>query len=187
MRAQPLNYDSWFDYIRLEESAGDIERTREVRWSRAAAWRAASARPPASALAQSRFPVCMHTTAAASASPPRRCSQLALRQVYERAISNVPPAPEKRYWQRYIYLWIKYALFEELEAGERSPRQLAPPPPTIPSTCSWRWVWQCGCGGQRTVRAAFQAPPNTGVHVLFLLRRGRGARAQSHILSCIFA
>lgn len=39
-------------------------------------------------------------------------------QVYERAISNVPPAPEKRYWQRYIYLWIKYALFEELEAGE---------------------------------------------------------------------
>ena len=40
-------------------------------------------------------------------------------QVYERAISNVPPAPEKRYWQRYIYLWIKYALFEELEAGER--------------------------------------------------------------------
>jgi hypothetical protein len=38
--------------------------------------------------------------------------------VYERAIANVPPAAEKRYWQRYIYLWIKYALFEELEAGE---------------------------------------------------------------------
>lgn len=31
MRANPLNYDGWFDYIRLEESAGDIERTREVR------------------------------------------------------------------------------------------------------------------------------------------------------------
>ncbi len=38
--------------------------------------------------------------------------------MYERAIANVPPAAEKRYWQRYIYLWIKYALFEELEAGE---------------------------------------------------------------------
>jgi crooked neck len=25
--------------------------------------------------------------------------------VYERAIANVPPADEKRYWQRYIYLW----------------------------------------------------------------------------------
>jgi crooked neck len=67
VRRSPLNYDGWFDYIRLEESAGDIDRTREV---------------------------------------------------YERAIANVPPAPEKRYWQRYIYLWIKYALFEELEAGE---------------------------------------------------------------------
>ena len=40
------------------------------------------------------------------------------RQVYERAIANIPPAPEKRYWQRYIYLWINYALFEELEAQD---------------------------------------------------------------------
>ncbi len=38
--------------------------------------------------------------------------------MYERAIANVPPAPEKRYWQRYIYLWIKYALWEELEAED---------------------------------------------------------------------
>lgn len=33
-------------------------------------------------------------------------------------MSNVPPAPEKRYWQRYIFLWIKYALWEELDAGD---------------------------------------------------------------------
>lgn len=26
----PLNYDSWFDYIRLEEAAGDHEKVREV-------------------------------------------------------------------------------------------------------------------------------------------------------------
>lgn len=49
-------------------------------------------------------------------------SQLAclaqVREVYERAIANVPPAPEKRYWQRYIYLWIRYALWEELEAED---------------------------------------------------------------------
>jgi crooked neck len=63
VRKNPLNYDSWFDYIRLEESVGNKERTREV---------------------------------------------------YERAIANVPPAEEKRYWQRYIYLWINYALYEEL-------------------------------------------------------------------------
>ncbi|CAK9235774.1 unnamed protein product [Sphagnum jensenii] len=41
-----------------------------------------------------------------------------IHEVYERAIANVPPADEKRYWQRYIYLWINYALYEELEAED---------------------------------------------------------------------
>ncbi|KAJ4974527.1 hypothetical protein NE237_007701 [Protea cynaroides] len=41
-----------------------------------------------------------------------------IREVYERAIANVPPAAEKRYWQRYIYLWINYALYEELDAED---------------------------------------------------------------------
>lgn len=27
----PLNYDAWFDYIKLEESTGNLERIREVR------------------------------------------------------------------------------------------------------------------------------------------------------------
>lgn len=39
-------------------------------------------------------------------------------QVYERAIANVPPVAEKRYWRRYIYLWVNYALFEELQAED---------------------------------------------------------------------
>lgn len=39
-----------------------------------------------------------------------------VREVYERAIANVPPIPEKRHWKRYIYLWVNYALYEELEA-----------------------------------------------------------------------
>lgn len=38
--------------------------------------------------------------------------------MYERAISNIPPIAEKRFWRRYIYLWINYALFEELEAQD---------------------------------------------------------------------
>ncbi|XP_013617977.1 PREDICTED: crooked neck-like protein 1 [Brassica oleracea var. oleracea] len=71
VRKSPLNYDAWFDYVRLEEeeasSVGDKERVREV---------------------------------------------------YERAIANVPPANEKRYWRRYIYLWINYALYEEIEAED---------------------------------------------------------------------
>ncbi|CAH8389536.1 unnamed protein product [Eruca vesicaria subsp. sativa] len=70
VRKKPLNYDAWFDYIRLEEeeaSLGDKERVREV---------------------------------------------------YERAIGNVPPANEKRYWRRYIYLWVNYALYEEIESED---------------------------------------------------------------------
>ncbi|QHO18670.1 Crooked neck-like protein [Arachis hypogaea] len=70
VRKNPLNYDSWFDYIRLEESVGNKERIREV---------------------------------------------------YERAIANVPPAEEKRFWQLYIYLWINYALYEELDAEDVDP------------------------------------------------------------------
>ncbi|KAK9845191.1 hypothetical protein WJX84_006146 [Apatococcus fuscideae] len=67
VKQDPLNYDAWFDYIRLEESAGDQDKIREV---------------------------------------------------YERAIGNVPPALEKRFWQRYIYIWINYALWEELGADD---------------------------------------------------------------------
>lgn len=40
------------------------------------------------------------------------------REVYERAISNVPPSQEKRHWRRYVYLWIYYALYEELIAKD---------------------------------------------------------------------
>ncbi|GBC00313.1 hypothetical protein RclHR1_03810002 [Rhizophagus clarus] len=67
LAANPKNYDIWFDYARLEENAGDIEKVREI---------------------------------------------------YERAIAQVPPTQEKRFWRRYIYLWINYALYEELETKD---------------------------------------------------------------------
>ncbi|XP_018432138.1 PREDICTED: crooked neck-like protein 1 [Nanorana parkeri] len=67
VKANPHNYDAWFDYLRLVESDTDADTVREV---------------------------------------------------YERAIANVPPTKEKRHWKRYIYLWINYALYEELEAKD---------------------------------------------------------------------
>uniref|UniRef100_A0A2K6U3M9 Crooked neck-like protein 1 n=1 Tax=Saimiri boliviensis boliviensis TaxID=39432 RepID=A0A2K6U3M9_SAIBB len=67
VKANPHNYDAWFDYLRLVESDAEAEAVREV---------------------------------------------------YERAIANVPPIQEKRHWKRYIYLWINYALYEELEAKD---------------------------------------------------------------------
>lgn len=38
-----------------------------------------------------------------------------IRETYERAISNIPPSKVKRHWRRYIYLWINYGVYEELE------------------------------------------------------------------------
>ncbi|WYZ42936.1 hypothetical protein EsH8_VI_000635 [Colletotrichum jinshuiense] len=67
VKENPKNYDTWFDYTRLEETAGDLDRVRDV---------------------------------------------------YERAVAQVPPAQEKRFWRRYMYLWINYAIFEELQAKD---------------------------------------------------------------------
>lgn len=41
-------------------------------------------------------------------------------ELYERAIANTPPQNEKRLWRRYIYLWINYAVYEELTAKDRN-------------------------------------------------------------------
>lgn len=63
VKDNPKNYDVWFDFARLEETGGDVDRVRDV---------------------------------------------------YERAIAQIPPSLEKRHWRRYIYLWIFYALWEEM-------------------------------------------------------------------------
>eukprot|EP00029_Vermamoeba_vermiformis_P008695 TRINITY_DN4141_c0_g1_i1.p1 TRINITY_DN4141_c0_g1~~TRINITY_DN4141_c0_g1_i1.p1 ORF type:complete len:674 (+),score=177.55 TRINITY_DN4141_c0_g1_i1:181-2202(+) len=67
IKLNPVNYDIWFDYVRLEETHSEPDRVRDV---------------------------------------------------YERAIANVPPTKEKRYWRRYIYLWINYAIYEEMEVKD---------------------------------------------------------------------
>jgi crooked neck len=38
-----------------------------------------------------------------------------VREIYERAVAQVPPGDAKRHWRRYIFLWLNYALFEEME------------------------------------------------------------------------
>ena len=38
-----------------------------------------------------------------------------VREIYERAVAQVPPGTEKRHWRRYSFLWLDYALFEEIE------------------------------------------------------------------------
>lgn len=41
-----------------------------------------------------------------------------IRETFERAIACIPPVEDKRYWRRYIYLFIKYVLFEELKTQD---------------------------------------------------------------------
>ena len=67
VKENPKNYDTWFDYARLEETLGDVDRVRDI---------------------------------------------------YERAIAQIPPTQEKRHWRRYIYLWIFYAVWEEMESKD---------------------------------------------------------------------
>ena len=42
-----------------------------------------------------------------------------VREIYERAVGQVPPGAEKRHWRRYIFLWLNYALSEETETKVR--------------------------------------------------------------------
>ena len=86
--ANPLNFDAWFDYVRLEEAAA-----AEGGAGGGGGGGGGGGAPAAPQLERTR-------------------------EVYERAIACVPPVAEKRYWRRYVYLWISYAVFEELVAGE---------------------------------------------------------------------
>ena len=47
-----------------------------------------------------------------------------VREVYERAIAQIPPTQEKRHWRRYIYLWINYAMYEEFNKNYERARQI---------------------------------------------------------------
>ncbi|EST05515.1 Tetratricopeptide TPR2 [Kalmanozyma brasiliensis GHG001] len=76
------DYDTWFDYTRLEEDA----------------YRALSD--------------------SGGSSDQLEQAVKRVREVYERAIAQVPASQDKRDWRRYIFLWLRYALFEELDTRD---------------------------------------------------------------------
>lgn len=78
------NYDTWFDYTRLEE---DAYRT-------------------------------LVSSGVALDSDEAHAARSRVRDVYERAVANIPPTDEKRHWRRYVFLWLNYALFEEIDIGD---------------------------------------------------------------------
>ena len=57
-------------------------------------------------------------------------------EIYERAVANVPPGGEKRHWRRYIFVWLNYALFEEMATKVRLSSSFTPLlPPSISALC----------------------------------------------------
>ena len=69
LELNPHDYDTWFEYAKMEEEAA---------------------------------------ATSASGSPET------VREIYEKAVAQLPPSQEKDHWRRYIYLWIYYAVYEEL-------------------------------------------------------------------------
>lgn len=41
-----------------------------------------------------------------------------IRDTYKRAVVNTPPPEDKRFWRRYVYLWLGLAVWEELTAED---------------------------------------------------------------------
>ena len=73
-------------------------------------------------------------------------------------MAQLPPGNEKRYWQRYIYLWVRYALFEELEVGDagRAREVYRAALKLIPHSCFT--FAKVGCGGVGGVRRSQHFP-----------------------------
>jgi crooked neck len=107
----PHDYDAWFDWVRLEEQAA------------ASAVEAAAAAAAAAAEAGGGGAGDEGEASAAAAALLAQRDQAVqrARDTYERACAGAlpPSTSDKRYWRRYVYLWVKYALFEELDAGDR--------------------------------------------------------------------
>jgi len=101
VKAQPHDYDSWFDFTKMEQ---------------------------AQALAEAKLVASRDYMA----EDDREYAQKQLleardrvRTVYDRAVSHIPPSKkDKRLWKRYIYLWINYALFEELHLEDMEKARL---------------------------------------------------------------
>ena len=106
LNTDPLEYDVWFDYARLEETRARDMLDRNTTES------VGSGSADASEVEDGDI-----NSAADAALDARNDILAPVRKVYERAIANLPPIAEKQLWRRYIYLWIKYAIFEELVAN----------------------------------------------------------------------
>ena len=84
----PYDNDSWFEWAKLEQDHYTSTST---------------------ASSSSSLTTTTSTATTTTGTPD------AVREVYERAVAQVPPTTDQKdHWRRYIYLWIYYAVFEEM-------------------------------------------------------------------------
>eukprot|EP00948_MAST-09A_sp_MAST-9A-sp1_P001089 g1089.t1 len=133
VQASPFDYDAWFDYIRLEEAALEdlvsssaLSSRLQLRRKR----RRVNDEYEEKKTKEEGDGARMNVEAASETPVPNNNNNNRIRllpnlpknafdktrSLYKRAVANVPPVAEKELWKRYIYLWIKMALFEELVA-----------------------------------------------------------------------
>jgi len=89
-----FNYDVWLDYVKMEEEEGNEDENNSQM------------------IAQSEGE--SNIARDASTPGPNLNNSERIRTIYERAVGAVPPSPQKNFWRRYIYLWLRYAFYEEL-------------------------------------------------------------------------
>jgi len=142
LKKNPFNYDMWFDFARMEERVvldlaaalpDDVVETMRRQLEDEA--RLQMLNSSSNQMTTDPQPT-VGPAKGTSEYEDLRLQVLAkqnptlhnrVREVYERAIAQVP-APsnpqkgyvptDKRNWRRYIYLWVNYAVYEELVAGD---------------------------------------------------------------------
>ncbi|GBG28176.1 Pre-mRNA-splicing factor clf1 [Hondaea fermentalgiana] len=91
VKSKPYAYDVWFDWTRMEQAQAVAE---------------------AHALAARSF---LTDQDKAFARKRLGAARDRVRATFDRAVASVPPSQsDKRMWKRYIYLWINFAIFEEM-------------------------------------------------------------------------
>lgn len=122
VKANPLNYDAWFDYIRLLEADANTEQVRDT-------YERAIANIPPSKVKFTNFlylnsvtldllPIFNVFGDIKKIIKVLHTSNLPLEIPKTQFYLFIFLLQEKRHWRRYIYLWINYALYEELEAED---------------------------------------------------------------------
>ncbi|MES1918131.1 Crooked neck-like protein 1 [Bonamia ostreae] len=109
LKERPQDYDAWFDLIKLFESNADSPYSNQSPKNKSHIISEKSPKNKSQKISE-QF--------SDEEEKSREKIKLEAIEIYERAVAAVPPADEKRLWSRYIFVWIRYAIFCELKLND---------------------------------------------------------------------